>query len=107
MDYGKIYGGVAFFGIWADGSARSNGARDAMAILAEAVEQTEDRDLRHDRDVLEALDYLTDLVDRLPPATAYRAALAIQHPIERRQALKVAHDRLRQFFGGMASDGKI
>ncbi|TXM96124.1 hypothetical protein FV242_33970, partial [Methylobacterium sp. WL64] len=82
MDYSKIYRDVAHFGVWAHDGADHHGKQDAMAILAAAVEQTEERDFRHDRDVLEALDYLTDLAGRLPPATAYRAALAIQHPIE-------------------------
>ncbi|MCJ2097493.1 hypothetical protein [Methylobacterium sp. E-046] len=106
MDYSEIYRDVTHFGVWAHDGADGNGKRDALAILAAAIEQTEDRDFRHDRDVLEALDYLTDLAGRLPAATAYKAALAIQHPPERRQALSAAYERLARHLGDERPHGR-
>lgn len=94
MDFSKAYRGVQYFGVWADDTADAYGMRDAMAILASAAERTQDEDLRHDRPTLEALDYLVELVDRLPAATAFRAALAEPHPVTRRRAVTDAYRAL-------------
>ena len=105
MDYAKPYKGVQFFGLFADETADTYGCRDALAILAAAVDQTADRDLQEDQDTREALAFLIDQYGRLPAARAYQAALSIQHPIERREAVRAAYNHLcRVLQGGLAID---
>jgi hypothetical protein len=99
MDYAKPYKDVPYFGVWAEETANIYGARDALAVLAEAVRRTYETDLRHDQATLEALDYLTDRAGgRLPAARAFRAALAIVSPAERVQAASKAYSALCRAF---------
>lgn len=104
-DFSRPHKGVAFFGLFAEESADTYGCRDAMAILAAAIEQTQDRDLRHDSDTLDALAFLQQHGGHQPAARAFQAALAIQHPDARRQVLTAAYKRLcRSVHRGLAID---
>jgi len=94
MDFSQAYRGVQWFGLGVEEAADAFGIRDAMAILAKVPARTEDEDLRHDRETLEALDYLTGLVGRLSAATAFQAALSVQHPAMRRKAVTDAYRAL-------------
>lgn len=93
-DFSKPYRGVAHFGLWANESADVYGHRDAMAILADAIERSRDVDLRHDQAVTDALDYLDEHGGRLPAVGSFRKALNVQHPVTRRRDLKDAYKRL-------------
>ena len=97
-DYSNAYRGVQYFGVAFEESADTYGRRDALAILATAAERTADRDLRHDRETLEALDFL--IGQHLPAARAFQAALAIEHPTERRQAVTAAYRHLCRVVSG-------
>ena len=94
MDFSRTYRGVPYFGVWASESADVFGNRDAMAILATAIEQCQDDDLRHCRDVRDALDYLEQWGGRQPALAAFRAALDERHPVARRNAARAAYRRL-------------
>lgn len=59
-DITKPYKGVAYFGLWAVETADDYGKRDALAVLHDAVEATQDRDLRHNHELIDVLDYLTE-----------------------------------------------
>ena len=86
-DFARIHTGIAWFGIWASETADDYGRRDALACLASAVEQTMDRDLRDDRDTLEALDYLeAQSGSRAAIIRRFRKALAEPEAVTRRQA---------------------
>ena len=93
-DYGKIYREVRHFGIWADDSADANGAADALAILADAVERSRDQDLNHDQATADALDYLSEQAGAEKPVALFRKGMAIPHPVTRRHALADAYKRL-------------
>ena len=105
-DYAKRHKGIAHFGVWADETADAYGARDAMAILAAAIGRTQDDDLRHDRDMLEALHYLAQHAGgRMPSVKAFRAGLDVQHPDMRRKALTDAYRAMARQAGGWIEVG--
>lgn len=84
-DYSRPYKGVAYFGLWATDTADDYGRRDAAMILAGAVDICADEDMREDREVRAALDYLARYgYDKR--AAQFRKALDIQQPDERRRA---------------------
>jgi hypothetical protein len=85
-DFSKPYRDVAFFGIWADDSADHAGRRDALAVVACAVERCQDEDVRQDEELAAALAFLSRYGGLEKRVRAFRQALAIQHPTERQQA---------------------
>lgn len=93
-DFSKTYRRVPFFGIWAEDTADTFGARDAMAILAAAVEQCQDDDLRHRQDVLDALTYLEEHAGHPRAVGAFKLALDELHPVKRRNAAHQAYQAL-------------
>lgn len=94
-DYSSPYRGVAYFGLWATESADDYGRREAALVLAGAVELCTDEDMRDNREVRDALAYLAahGLEGR---ASAFRRALDVQHPHERRQAVAASLTALRR-----------
>ena len=91
-DFARIHTGIAYFGIWASETADDYGRRDALARLASAVEATMDRDLRDDRDTLEALDYLEAQAGcRVEIIRRFRKALAEPEAVTRRRAAAEAY----------------
>ena len=97
-DYGRIHRGVAWFGIWATDTADDYGKRDALTVLAGAVEICADEDMREDREVRGALDYLMRQ-GHDKRVRAFQRALEVMHPDERRQAAKAALDAINRAIG--------
>ena len=84
-DYSKPYRGVAWFGLWATDTADDYGRRDAVTVLAGAAEVCQDEDMRQDREVRAALDYLMRQGHE-KRVRQFRRALDIEQPHQRRQA---------------------
>ena len=97
-DYGRIHRDVAWFGIWASDTADDYGKRDASTVLAGAVEMCADEDMREDREVRGALEYLTRQGNE-KRARAFMKALEVAHPDERRQAAQAALDAINRAIG--------
>jgi len=57
-DFSKPHRGVTYFGLFAEETADDYGRRAAVTILARAAERCTDEDMREDREVRAALDYL-------------------------------------------------
>lgn len=104
MDFSKPHRrNVQWFGMAVGEAAHAYGIRDAMAVLADTAARTYDEDMRHDRLTLEALDYLRDHTTRPGAATAYQAALSVQDPDTRRQAVTDAYNALCRVMAGAAT----
>lgn len=88
-DYGRIHAGVPYFGIWASETMDDFGRQDAVLVLRGAVDCCTDDDMRENREVIAALDYLTRQ-GHGKRTRAFRRALDVQHPAERQQAAIVA-----------------
>lgn len=84
-DFSQPYRGVAYFGIWASETADDYGRRAAAIVLTGAVELCADEDMRADREVMDALDYLAAQGEE-KAARRFRQALNLPHPEERQQA---------------------
>lgn len=99
-DYSKPHRGVQFFGVAFEETADAYGIRAAMADLAAAVEACTDDDMRERRNVWDALAYLDAHGGGTPALKAFRRALDVTHPTERRHAATTAYDALsRQLLG--------
>ena len=90
-DFSRNHRGMAYFGIGHEETADAYGARDAIAILAQAVDRTQDVDLLHDGDTLDALSYLDEIAGNGKRVAAFRKALAVPHPVTRRRAVADAY----------------
>ena len=97
-DYSKPYRGVAWFGLWASDTADDYGRRDAVKVLADAAERCLDEDMREDREVRGALAFLMDNGHE-KPARAFRQALEVPHPHQRRQAAADAVHAIHRAIG--------
>ena len=97
-DYARIHRGVAWFGIWATDTADDYGRRDAVTVLVGAVEMCGDEDMRENREVRGALDYLTSQGHE-KRARQFLRALDVQHPHQRRQAAADAVHAIHRAMG--------
>lgn len=94
QDFRKPYTGIRHFGIWATTNADVFSTRDALAILADAAGRCIDDDMRDSRDVLDALNFLSDMSIRKGHADRYRRALNMQEPAIRFRAVADAYQAL-------------
>ena len=91
-DIARIHGSVPYFGLWAWETADDYGTRDALACLADAVEQTMERCMRFDPETLDALDYLEARSGCRPALLRrFRTALAEPEAVKCRQAVGDAY----------------
>jgi len=97
-DFSKPHRGVAYFGLWATETADEYGRRAAVTILATAAELCTDEDMREDREVRAALDYLAQQ-GHDKRATLFRKALDVPHPHQRRQAAAEAVHAIQRALG--------
>ena len=84
-DFSKPHRGVTYFGLFAEDTADDYGRRTAVTILGAAAERCTDEDMREDREVRDALDYLTRY-GHDKRAMQFRKALDVPHPHQRRHA---------------------
>lgn len=96
--FSEPYRYVKHFGLWAEESADRYGTRDALELLATALERCGDEDMRTS-DTMAALEFLAYNKPRLHPFADFRAALTIQHPEERYQRLQRALYAIRRQCG--------
>jgi hypothetical protein len=100
-DFTRIHTGICLFRDMASEAANDYGRRDALARLASAAEATMDRDVQHDRDTLEALDYLEAQSGcRVAIIRRFRKALAEPEAIKRRQAAGDAYEAICEAVAG-------
>jgi hypothetical protein len=97
-DFSKPFRGVAWFGIWATDTADDYGRREALLVLAGAIDMCMDDDMRNNPEVGRALSYLAR-TGHEKRARAFRRALDVHHPQERRKA---AADALHAMQDGVA-----
>lgn len=83
QDFSARYRKVTYFGIWADESADTYGARDAMQIVANAAGRCFDEDMRESRELIDALGYLRHRAAQEKGAIRFWKTLAEPDPATR------------------------
>lgn len=89
---------VAYFGLWAEEDRRSNMAFEALGVLRTAVSRCTDDDVRT-QELEEVLSWVENQSARKNPVDRFRAALRIEHPVERKTALHDAYVRIARELG--------
>jgi hypothetical protein len=95
-------GKVAHFGLWADETRSDVMAKEALGILATAIERCVDDDVRS-AELDEVLTWVEARAVRKHPVACFCAALTVQHPVERKAAMTDAYVRVARelgLFGG-------
>ena len=98
-DFSRPYGRVQHFGLWAAESADRYGKRDAVAILADAAGRCFDEDMRQQRELLDALDYLARMTSCPVYVSRFRKALDEPNPAVRFRAAGDAYRALARRIG--------
>lgn len=93
----KPYEGVVHFGHWAVEHSGRYARRDALAILADALDRCRDEDMRTP-DVIAALDYLQPQAVRQWPFASLRRALDMTNPEGRWQNANAPFNGIRKAF---------
>ena len=97
-DFSKPYREVVWFGLWAHETADDYGKREALTVLAGAVDCCTEDDMRENREVIAALTWLVGQ-GHDKRARAFRKALDVPHPVERRQAAAATLHALQNAVG--------
>lgn len=82
-DFSERYRGVAHFGLWAEEAADDFGARDAWALLCEAVRRCPCEDITLDNRVANALAWFEQRMVRKQSVRNFRKALDVHDPMQR------------------------
>jgi hypothetical protein len=95
--FSKPYQGVKHFGHFVEEAADQYGRRDAMAVLADAVQRCIDEDMRT-AEVFAALDYLAASATRQWPFQQFRRSLDMTNPDARWQNCNASYNAILRTF---------
>jgi hypothetical protein len=89
---------VAYFGLWSDECRNGEMAKEALRILATAVERCRDDDVRS-AELDDVLAWVEARATRRHPVEAFRGGLDLAHPIARHRALSDGYVRIARELG--------